>query len=104
MTFGGGGCIIADTGMQTRVHIVVTGLVQGVGFRWFVARQAGALGLKGYVRNHADGSVELEAEGDRSLVEELIAHVKVGPRSAHVRDLRIAWLEPLNETRPFEIR
>ncbi|HSQ73972.1 MAG TPA: acylphosphatase [Bacteroidota bacterium] len=90
--------------METRAHIVVEGLVQGVGFRWFVARHAQGLGLKGYVRNLFNGSVEVEAEGDRSLVEELIRHLKVGPRSAHVRDLHIEWLPPQSETRAFEIR
>lgn len=90
--------------MDTRVHIIVHGLVQGVGFRWFVARQAGALGLHGFVKNRPDGTVELEAEGDRSLVESLVAHVKVGPRSAQVRDLRIEWQQPQNDMRPFEIR
>ncbi len=90
--------------MQVRVHMVVEGLVQGVGFRWFVARHAQALGLRGYVENRYDGSVELEAEGDRSLLEELIAHVKVGPRSAHVTNLKIAWEEPSHNYTHFEIR
>jgi acylphosphatase len=90
--------------METRAHILVEGLVQGVGFRWFVARHAQGLGLKGYVKNMFDGSVEVEAEGDRSLVEELINHLKVGPRSAQVRDLHIEWLPLKNETKAFEIR
>lgn len=90
--------------MEARVHIIVQGLVQGVGFRWFVAREAGALGLRGFVRNRPEGTVELEAEGDRSLIEALIAHVRIGPRSAHVRDLQIAWQEPRQDTKPFEIR
>jgi acylphosphatase len=62
------------------------------------------LGLKGFVRNSFDGSVEVEAEGDRSLLEELIAVLKVGPRSAHVRNLRIEWLAPEHERKSFEIR
>lgn len=90
--------------MEARVHIIVQGLVQGVGFRWFVAREAGSLGLHGFVKNRADGTVELEAEGDRQLIEALIAHVKVGPRSAQVRDLQIEWQQPHSDTRPFEIR
>jgi len=90
--------------MDVRVHIVVEGLVQGVGFRWYAARHAQTLGLKGFVRNLFDGSVEVEAEGDRSLLEELIAALKVGPRSAHVRNLRIEWLAPEHERKSFEIR
>jgi len=90
--------------MDARVHIVVEGLVQGVGFRWYTARHARTLGLKGFVRNLFDGSVEVEAEGDRSLLEELITALKVGPRSAHVRNLRIEWLAPEQERKSFEIR
>ena len=90
--------------MDARVHIVVEGLVQGVGFRWYTARHAQTLGLQGFVRNLFDGSVEVEAEGDRSLLEELIAVLKVGPRSAHVRNLRIEWLAPEHERKTFEIR
>ena len=90
--------------MTARVHILVQGLVQGLGFRWFVAREAGQLGLRGFVQNRPEGTVELEAEGDRGLIEALIAHIKVGPRSAQVRDLRIEWQQPQNETKAFEIR
>jgi len=79
-------------------------MVQGVGFRWFTAREAQGLGLGGFVRNLGDGSVEVEAEGERGAVEELIAALKVGPRSADVRDLRIVWHEPLREKPRFEIR
>jgi acylphosphatase len=90
--------------MLANAHIVVEGLVQGVGFRWFVARKAEALGLRGYVKNLYNGDVELEAEGERSLVEELIGQVKVGPRSAQVTNLRIEWMEPQHRTAHFEIR
>ena len=95
--------------MHTRVHMLVEGLVQGVGFRWFVARHAQALGLRGYVANMYNGNVEIEAAGDRSLLEQFIKEVKVGPRSAHVADLHVEWRDPLpQETAPqqagFEIR
>ncbi|MER3525124.1 MAG: acylphosphatase [Ignavibacteria bacterium] len=76
-----------------RVHIIVEGLVQGVGFRWFVQRRAEALGITGWVRNMYNGDVEIEAEGDRSLLEEFLKEVKVGPRSAHVSNLKIEWME-----------
>ncbi len=90
--------------MEARAHIVVEGLVQGVGYRWFVERKAQALGLAGYVRNLYDGNVEVEAEGDRSLVEELIKDLKVGPRAAHVTNLRIEWREPTHQEPHFQIR
>ena len=90
--------------MEVGVHIVVAGLVQGVGFRWYTARKATAIGLKGYVRNQYDGNVEVVAEGERGLVEELIKSLKVGPRSAHVSDLRIEWTVASGSFKGFEIR
>ena len=90
--------------MNVRAHIIVRGMVQGVGFRWFVAREAQKLGLAGFVRNLADGGVEVEAEGERGTVEQLIALLKVGPRTADVRDLHITWQQPLMERIRFEIR
>ena len=90
--------------MDANLHIVVEGLVQGVGFRWYVARKAEVLGLRGFVRNLYDGNVEIEAEGDRSLLEELLKEVKVGPRSAHVANLRLEWREPTYRAGSFEIR
>jgi len=95
--------------MHTRVHMLVEGLVQGVGFRWFVARHAEALGLRGYVANLYNGSVEIEAAGDRSLLEQFIKEIKVGPRSAHVTDLHVEWRDPIppgtaSQPPGFEIR
>lgn len=91
-------------GMTVRAHIIVEGMVQGVGFRWFTARAAQGLGLAGFVRNLGNGSVEVEAEGERGIVEELIAELKVGPRAADVQDLHITWQEPRREKAYFEIR
>jgi acylphosphatase len=79
--------------MDVSVHIIVEGLVQGVGYRWYAAR------------NLYDGTVEVHASGDRSLLEELIRDLKIGPRSAHVTDMKIEWDAP--EKGPgsqFEIR
>jgi acylphosphatase len=90
--------------MEIGAHIVVKGLVQGVGFRYFVHRHATNLGLVGYARNLFDGNVEIEAEGDRSLIEELIGYLKVGPRSAQVTDLKMEWRNSENRYTTFEIR
>ncbi|MGH2567454.1 MAG: acylphosphatase [Bacteroidota bacterium] len=90
--------------MLVGTRIVVRGLVQGVGFRYFVLRHASRLGLNGYVQNLYNGDVEIEVEGDRSLVEELIKDVKAGPRAAHVADLQIEWKTPDRKFRAFEIR
>jgi acylphosphatase len=91
--------------MDASVHIIVEGLVQGVGYRWYAARRAQALGIRGFVRNLYDGTVEVQAAGDRSMLEELIRDLKVGPRSASVTNLKIEWGSPGD--RPgshFEIR
>ena len=90
--------------METGVHIIVNGLVQGVGFRYFVYSRAARIGLRGYVKNTFDGSVEIDAEGDRSLIEELIREVKVGPRSAQVTDVKIQWKEPQHQYKEFAIQ
>ena len=89
--------------MQIGVHITVKGLVQGVGFRYFVYRHATRLGLLGWVRNEYSGDVEIGVEGDRSLIEELIKELKVGPRSADVKDLKIEWQEYQGRYKDFEI-
>jgi acylphosphatase len=67
-----------------RIHLLVRGRVQGVGFRAFVVHRAQALGLSGWVRNCADGSVELEAEGDPAGLERLVEAVSRGPSGARV--------------------
>lgn len=90
--------------MEAGARIVVRGFVQGVGFRYFVLRHASKLGLHGYVQNLYNGDVEIEVEGNRSLVEELIKELKVGPRSAQVTDLKIEWKVPNQQFRGFEIR
>jgi acylphosphatase len=89
--------------MDVCVHIIIQGMVQGVGFRYFVYRRAERLKLTGFVKNLYDGSVEIEAVGDRSLLEELIKEIKIGPRSAHVTNLKIDWCE-LKQYSLFEIR
>jgi acylphosphatase len=90
--------------MNVRANLLVSGLVQGVGFRYFVLHHATNLGLTGFVRNNYSGEVEIEVEGDRSLIEELIKEVKVGPRSAHVGNLQIEWLKNIKSYQNFEIR
>jgi acylphosphatase len=87
------------------VHIIVEGLVQGIGYRWFVARKAEALGIGGMARNLDDGSVEIHAAGERPLLEEFIRHLNVGPRAAHVTRMKIEWQEePDFSFQSFRIR
>lgn len=71
----------------TRLHIVVAGRVQGVGFRWFVSETAKALGLGGWVRNRDDGSVEAEAEGTASALDEFERRLWTGNPYAQVKEI-----------------
>jgi acylphosphatase len=70
---------------------VVRGFVQGVGYRDYASREAQRLGLHGYVRNASDGSVELEAEGERSRLVELLDELRRGPSFAQVDDVEAVW-------------
>jgi acylphosphatase len=71
-----------------RVHWLIYGGVQGVGFREFARRAAGREGLAGYVRNRADGSVQVEAEGPRASVDRLRQALQAGPPHATVWEVR----------------
>ncbi|MCX7785781.1 MAG: acylphosphatase [candidate division WOR-3 bacterium] len=86
-----------------RIHIIVSGRVQGVFFRDFTRRKAQLLGLTGWVRNTDDGKVEIVAEGKKDKLEQLIAAVKIGPASAKVTDCKVQWLECRNEFIDFQI-
>jgi acylphosphatase len=87
-----------------RLHAVVRGDVQGVGFRYWVADQARAAGLRGWVRNSEDGSVECLAEGSRLALEELLRLLRRGPSSADVQRVDAEWAEPAGDLEPFQIR
>jgi acylphosphatase len=63
---------------------LVRGHVQGVGFRWFVAREAERLGLRGFVRNLRDGTVEVVSEGAEAALDTLERHLNRGPAMARV--------------------
>ncbi len=69
--------------LETRRY-VISGRVQGVGFRWFVEREAAQLGISGWVRNREDGDVEVMATGTREQHRSLRARLQQGPRAARV--------------------
>jgi acylphosphatase len=66
------------------IHFLIRGRVQGVGFRWFVHREAAELGLHGWVRNTDSGDVEVVASGDAELISELRAELHKGSRGSRV--------------------
>ena len=66
------------------LHFLIQGRVQGVGFRWYVNREAAELDLRGWVRNTEDGDVEVVASGTPELLAELRASLRSGPRGSRV--------------------
>ena len=73
--------------MQARYKLTVKGYVQGVGYRYYCHRKAAQYDIFGYAKNLADGSVELDIEGERSLIGEFIRDLKIGPMNASVRSV-----------------
>lgn len=88
---------------KIRANLKVIGDVQGVTFRWFIRRKANSLGLKGWVKNLADGSVEAVIEGEKEKIEELIKKCWHGPLFARVDDLQVDWRNCKEEFNDFRI-
>ncbi len=89
---------------NTRAEIIAYGLVQGVGFRYYVLRNAEKLGLKGFVKNLYSGEVLTVVEGSRAIIEDLFNKIKVGPSHASVNNCTIEWQDSKNEFTRFEIK
>jgi acylphosphatase len=90
--------------MEVRAEIIVNGLVQGVGYRYFVLREAKRLELKGFTQNLYTGEVMTVVEGEKGIIEELINKLKVGPIHASVKSCKVDWLELKNEFTDFEVK
>lgn len=90
--------------MAVRAHLRIAGRVQGVWYRGSMQEEAARLGVTGWVRNSRDGTVEAEAEGDRDLVEALVAWARRGPRGAHVTEVDVQWIAPTGEQGEFAVR
>jgi acylphosphatase len=88
---------------MVRLHAVIRGDVQGVGFRYFVIDRARPLGLRGWVRNRPDGAVELMVEGERAQLESLLGAARHGPRGASVTDVEVDWSAAEGNLGPFEL-
>ncbi|MBN1929520.1 MAG: acylphosphatase [Chlorobiaceae bacterium] len=89
---------------EKRVHIIVRGLVQGVGFRMFVHREAAARSLSGWTRNLPDGTVEIEAQGTAGLVEELVRQSQTGPSRSRVSSIAVREITIDSKEDGFDIR
>jgi len=89
-------------GMQA-VRVVVSGRVQGVGFRAWVVREATSLGIAGRVWNRPDGGVEAEAVGPAAALERFLAALRQGPRLARVEQVAEQWFECREAPRGFQV-
>jgi acylphosphatase len=76
-------------GTMRRVHVIVKGVVQGVGFRFFTQDRARQYELSGFARNRPDGTVEVEVEGQEKSVGAFLRELRVGPRSADVTGMEV---------------
>jgi acylphosphatase len=90
-------------GTLERLHGVIHGDVQGVGFRWFLMREARRLGLRGWVRNRDDGTVEFVAEGSRVDLEKLKQAAERGPQTAQVERVEPRWSEATGGLDGFDL-
>ena len=87
-----------------RVHAVVNGKVQGVGFRAFTEYHATQKGLDGWVRNRQDGKVEVEAEGPRPMLKAFLEVLEQGPKLSRVTQIIVDWKDANRQTQGFTIR
>lgn len=88
---------------NVRLDITVTGRVQGVAFRWYTQKKALSLGLTGWVRNQADGSVRIVAEGPRPELETFLDWAAAGPDHARVDRREYSWSDAANNFDDFLI-
>lgn len=88
--------------MRKKAKILISGIVHGVGFRYFTLNLAQSLSIDGSVRNVTEG-VEVLAEGEEQALAVFLQQLRIGPRFAHVSDMTIEWLEPDNLFQGFFI-
>lgn len=86
-----------------RVHIIISGDVQGVGYRSWVLRFVRSKQLTGWVKNREDGAVELVAEGAKHELDELVSACQHGPEVAWVEHVSVSWEAATNEFAGFEV-
>jgi acylphosphatase len=91
------------TATQAR-RFLVRGRVQGVGFRWFVEREAYILQIAGWVRNNPDGTVEVLAQGTREQLAGLHSRLREGPRTARVEGVEVSEAQPVAGLSSFQIQ
>ena len=89
--------------MQRRIHVLYSGRVQGVGFRFTTEDVARDTGVTGWVKNLRDGRVEVVAEAEESVLKDFLSHIERYFRS-YIQDTDIQWQEPTGELKDFRIK
>jgi acylphosphatase len=89
---------------KVAAKVLISGLVQGVGFRYFTTDLARNFGITGWVRNLATGDVEVEIEGDKSAVSGFLKELKTGPRHGRIGKFQIEWKEFEGKYDSFQVR
>jgi acylphosphatase len=92
------------TGLRSAAEIIVSGRVQGVGYRTFAQRKAVQLALRGHVMNLKDGRVRVRVEGTREAIEELVRDLEKGPPLARVEAVSVNWRPPTGRFTSFDVR
>ena len=87
-----------------RAHLWISGIVQGVCFRYYTQSKAKEFGVSGWAKNRPDGKVEVVIEGDNERVNRMVGWCGMGPPHAHVADVRAEWEEYRGEFQGFSIR
>jgi len=87
-----------------RKHLIISGEVQGVGFRYFTMREAQRHGITGWVRNRPAGTVEIEAQGNDKRLQSFIEAVRRGPAYSEVEDTEVKLLPEVEQESGFYIR
>jgi len=95
--------VMTQGGERVRAHVWITGRVQGVAFRAYTVDEAAVRGVAGWVRNTLDGRVEAVFEGEKAVVETMIAWCRKGPPAARVSSVEVIW-EKLEGERGFGVR
>ena len=88
---------------HSHIHALVSGRVQGVGFRYFVVRVAQSMDLVGEVRNLGDGRVEIFAEGDEKTLLKFLKRVEEGPQLSHVTSVNVNWAPAIGAYKRFDV-
>jgi acylphosphatase len=90
-------------GEYARLHCWVSGVVQGVGFRYFTQRKAASYALTGWVRNLPDDRVEFIAEGPKGVLQDFLKEINIGPAAGKVDNVQVIWDNYKGEFNEFRI-